>query len=525
MDLVDFDRGVFDGIGDDFEELLRGRQLPSDSDQRAARRQRHHAERPHAVVRRTEPARVPRDRRGRSQRVGQAVPLPGAARAPARPTSSAATPARSRPAPSASATRSRSWPSGRTSTRQAHRHLGRRPRDGARADVGDADARRRDRHQPRRHARRRIEPPHSAKPFVESRFEAEIVWMDERPLDPARVYLLKQATRAVTAEVNHGLVLNQIGTVTVTTARPLVFDRYADNRVTGSFILIDPATNFTAGAGMITRRGPRQQRRDAGAAERGRAPGAARARRGHRRRRHRSRPARARGDPEMSQVADLTAQAVDLIAEQLADATQPAITSSFQAECVVLTDLLRQVRPDIPVLFLDTFHHFAQTLAYRDEMAARYELNLVNLRAAEPKVGLWQTESTDACCARHKVGPLFSALEALRRLVHGAAPRSVAEPGEPPGSRAVPAAERQRHPEGRPLAALDRARRVAVRQGPRHPAAARSTSSATRASAASRARRCRSIRTIRARAAGRARSSSAGFTSSRRRRRSRTRPR
>ena len=114
----------------------------------------------------------------------------------------------------------------------------------------------------------------------------------------------------------------------------------------------------------------------------------------------------------MSQVADLTAQAVDLIAAQLGDAQRPAITSSFQSECVVLTDLLRQVRPDIPVLFLDTFHHFPQTLAYRDEMTARYGLNLINLRAAEPKVGLWQAESTDACCARHKVGPLFSSLEA-----------------------------------------------------------------------------------------------------------------
>ena len=75
--------------------------------------------------------------------------------------------------------------------------------------------------------------------------------MDERPLDPARVYLLKHTTRTVGAEIDHGLVLNQIGAATVTTARPLVFDRYADNRGTGSFILIDPATNFTAGAGMI----------------------------------------------------------------------------------------------------------------------------------------------------------------------------------------------------------------------------------------------------------------------------------
>jgi sulfate adenylyltransferase large subunit len=88
--------------------------------------------------------------------------------------------------------------------------------------------------------------------FVGQTFEAEVVWMDEKPLDPGRVYLLKQGTRTVTAEVNHGLVLNQIGAVQVSTARPLVFDRYGENRGTGSFILIDPATQFTCGAGMIT---------------------------------------------------------------------------------------------------------------------------------------------------------------------------------------------------------------------------------------------------------------------------------
>jgi sulfate adenylyltransferase large subunit len=86
---------------------------------------------------------------------------------------------------------------------------------------------------------------------VGTRFEAEIVWMDERPLDPGRPYLVKHTTRTVTGEVDRGLVLNQIGAATVTTARPLIFDRYAENRATGSFILIDPATNFTAGAGMI----------------------------------------------------------------------------------------------------------------------------------------------------------------------------------------------------------------------------------------------------------------------------------
>ena len=89
-------------------------------------------------------------------------------------------------------------------------------------------------------------------PDVGQRFEAEVVWMDERPLDPARVYLLKHTTRTVTAEVDHALLLNQIGTVKVSTSRPLVFDPYAMNRITGGFILIDPSTHFTAGAGMIT---------------------------------------------------------------------------------------------------------------------------------------------------------------------------------------------------------------------------------------------------------------------------------
>ena len=91
------------------------------------------------------------------------------------------------------------------------------------------------------------EPPH-----VGQSFEAELVWMDERPLDPGRVYMLKTATRTVTAEVSHGMVLNQIGTIVVTTARPIAFDSYAVNRATGSFVLVDPGTQFTCGAGMIT---------------------------------------------------------------------------------------------------------------------------------------------------------------------------------------------------------------------------------------------------------------------------------
>ena len=99
-----------------------------------------------------------------------------------------------------------------------------------------------------------------------------------------------------------------------------------------------------------------------------------------------------------------------IIADNLETAQAPCITSSFQAECVVLVHMLRELQPRIPVLFLDTVHHFAQTYTYRDELAERWQLNLVNLRAAEPSPGLWQTD-TNACCALHKVGPLFAALD------------------------------------------------------------------------------------------------------------------
>lgn len=100
----------------------------------------------------------------------------------------------------------------------------------------------------------------------------------------------------------------------------------------------------------------------------------------------------------------------ELIANVLREAATPCITSSFQAECVVLTHMLQQERQDIPVLFLDTVHHFADTYRYKDEQVASQHLNLITLRAPEPQPGLWR-ESTKACCDRHKVGPLFSALE------------------------------------------------------------------------------------------------------------------
>jgi phosphoadenosine phosphosulfate reductase len=138
-------------------------------------------------------------------------------------------------------------------------------------------------------------------------------------------------------------------------------------------------------------------------------------------------------------------EVLQTITRALERAEAPCLTSSFQAECVVLTHLVRELRPDVPVLFLDTVHHFAETLAYRDEIAQKWGLNLITLRAAEPRPGLWTTAGTDACCRRHKVEPLFAALErydvwftALRRdQSPSRATLQEVEPFRLPGGKAI----------------------------------------------------------------------------------------
>jgi phosphoadenosine phosphosulfate reductase len=99
----------------------------------------------------------------------------------------------------------------------------------------------------------------------------------------------------------------------------------------------------------------------------------------------------------------------DVIAAQLSTAAAPCVTSSFQIDGVVLLHMIRQHAPAIPVLFIDTAHHFAETLAYRDTLVRAWDLNLVVVQADRPGPGLWRVDS-EACCAHHKVAPLFAAL-------------------------------------------------------------------------------------------------------------------
>ncbi|HEX4582959.1 MAG TPA: sulfate adenylyltransferase subunit CysN [Acidobacteriaceae bacterium] len=101
---------------------------------------------------------------------------------------------------------------------------------------------------------------------VTRRFAASLVWMDARPLDSARRYLLKHTGQTVPAEVRlrqrvnleqslsepaQLLEMNGIGVAEIETRRPIAFERYSENRTLGAFILIDAETNATVGAGMV----------------------------------------------------------------------------------------------------------------------------------------------------------------------------------------------------------------------------------------------------------------------------------
>src|SRR5262249_29171274 len=61
------------------------------------------------------------------------------------------------------------------------------------------------------------------------------------------------------------------------------------------------------------------------------------------------------------------------------------LTCSFQHEGVVLAHMLRSIAPTVPVVFINTGFHFPETLAYRDEVTRRFELNLVELHPIMPR--------------------------------------------------------------------------------------------------------------------------------------------
>jgi bifunctional enzyme CysN/CysC len=107
----------------------------------------------------------------------------------------------------------------------------------------------------------------SARPEVTDQFAAHVLWMAEDELLPGRQYLVKLGARMIPASVSElkhkvdvntleqlaakTLALNEVGYCNISTAQPVAFDPYTENRDTGGFILIDRFTNATVAAGMI----------------------------------------------------------------------------------------------------------------------------------------------------------------------------------------------------------------------------------------------------------------------------------
>jgi len=104
-------------------------------------------------------------------------------------------------------------------------------------------------------------------PSVSTKFSAAVVWLNETPLQLDHTYLAKHTTRQVKAKVTRithrievntlhdepaqELAMNGIAVLEIETSIPLFFDSYEHSRTTGSFILVDPLSNATVGAGMI----------------------------------------------------------------------------------------------------------------------------------------------------------------------------------------------------------------------------------------------------------------------------------
>ncbi len=105
------------------------------------------------------------------------------------------------------------------------------------------------------------------KPRISRQFEAMLVWMDEKPMDPDTHFYIKQSANTTRARIDHirykldvntleesacsHFELNEMGRVVITTNKSLYFDPYHKNHSTGSFVLIDTITHNTCAVGMI----------------------------------------------------------------------------------------------------------------------------------------------------------------------------------------------------------------------------------------------------------------------------------
>jgi phosphoadenosine phosphosulfate reductase len=113
------------------------------------------------------------------------------------------------------------------------------------------------------------------------------------------------------------------------------------------------------------------------------------------------------------------------LAREITGKTDVCLTCSFQAEDALLTRLALEFDSRIPILFLDTGYHFAETYEYRDRLAREWKLNLINLlpektvAEQEAEHGLLYQTAPDQCCRLRKVEPLFKAVAGYRVWLTG----------------------------------------------------------------------------------------------------------
>jgi sulfate adenylyltransferase subunit 1 (EFTu-like GTPase family) len=105
-------------------------------------------------------------------------------------------------------------------------------------------------------------------PGCSADLRARVCWMNARPLQAGKKYFLKHTTQLVQAIVTSiesrtpmtsfepepsppELAMNDIGIIHLKTAKPIIFDGYNMNRLTGAIVLIEQGTNNTVAAGML----------------------------------------------------------------------------------------------------------------------------------------------------------------------------------------------------------------------------------------------------------------------------------
>ncbi len=148
--------------------------------------------------------------------------------------------------------------------------------------------------------------------------------------------------------------------------------------------------------------------------------------------------------------------------DQALETCRPAcVTTSFQSDGMVLIHLLTQRLPEIPVLFVDTGYHFAETYKFRNRMAREFDLNLINLypkqTVAQPGIAVRNSPPIQfrPLLPDAKSRTAMERAETFRYLVFRVAPRAVAHPGQSEVERRFRPSRKQDSAKSEPLGVLD----------------------------------------------------------------------